>query len=155
MYYPTLWRGRAGVPNVSGALTGGRNEFDRIVDRWFGIWTGGSESAAVRLPVVDVRETSDEVLVQAELPGLTKDDVEVQVEHGVLTISGEKTQGVEQGKEGADYHLVERSYGRFQRSFTLPRSVDADKVAASFENGVLNVSLPKVAAAKPRQIEIK
>ena len=73
----------------------------------------------------------------------------------MLSISGEKKQEVEEGEKGSDYHLVERKYGRFERSFTLPRSVDSDKVKAKFENGVLNVELPKSAKAKPKEIEVE
>jgi HSP20 family protein len=102
---------------------------------------------------MDVRETGEEYQVIAELPGVTSDDVEVTVENGVLSISGEKKEEVEEGA-GTDRHLYERRYGRFQRNFSLPRSVDAENVKANFENGLLRVSLPKAAVAKPRKIKI-
>ena len=105
--------------------------------------------------MVDVRETGDALLVQAELPGLTVDDVDVRVENGVLTISGEKKQELEQDSEDSGYRLVERCYGRFERSFRLPRSVDAEKVKAEFANAVLTVTFPKAEEAKPRRIEVK
>ena len=102
-----------------------------------------------------LERSSDELTLQAELPGLAAEDVGVGVENGVLSISGEKKQEVEEEKDGSDYHLVERRYGRFERSFTLPRSVDAGKVKAEFANGVLTVTLPKAEAAKPRRIEVQ
>jgi HSP20 family protein len=93
--------------------------------------------------------------VTAELPGLKPDDVNVTVENGVLTISGEKKQEIQEGKEDGDYYLFERRYGRFERSFTLPRSVSADQIKARFESGILTVSLPKAEGAKPRKVQIE
>jgi HSP20 family protein len=103
---------------------------------------------------VDVRETDNEFLVSAEIPGLTRDDVEVTVENGVLSLTGEKQEEREEGGAESGYRIVERRYGRFQRSFSLPRGVDAEKVEAKFSDGVLKITLPKIAAAKPRQIKI-
>jgi HSP20 family protein len=133
MLYPTIWRTRA--PNLWDQMFNIRNESGRLRGR-----LGGTEVASAWYPVVDVRESEDELTLQAELPGLTAEDVSVGVENGVLSISGEKKQELEEGKDGSDYHLVERSYGRFERSFTLPRSVDAGKVKAEFANGVLTVN---------------
>lgn len=125
------------------------NDFDRLFN-----WAlGSAPSLSGWTPAMDVRETSEEYQVIAELPGLTSDDVEVTVENGVLSISGEKKEEVEEGA-GTDRHLYERRYGRFQRNFSLPRSVDAENVKANFENGLLRVSLPKAAVAKPRKIKI-
>ncbi len=148
MLYPTIWRGRA--PNVWDEMFNIRNEFDRLLGR-----RGDTEVTSAWCPVVDVREGKDELALQAELPGIRQDDVNVSVENGVLTISGQKKQEIEQGQEGSDYHLVERHYGRFERSFSLPRSVDAQKVKAEFADGVLTVTLPKAEAAKPRRIEVQ
>jgi HSP20 family protein len=131
-------------------MFGGRREFDRLLDRYT---ANGLLSAWA--PPVDVRETGDVIEVEVELPGLGSDDVDVRVENGVLTISGEKKSEVEEGKEGSSYHLIERRYGRFERSFTLPRTVDAEKVEASFSNGVLSIRLPKAETAKPRRITVK
>ncbi|NIN13418.1 MAG: Hsp20 family protein [Gemmatimonadales bacterium] len=147
MLYPTIWRRR--VPSILDEVLNMRNEFDRLLGR------ADTDVAGAWGPVVDVRETKDELVIQAELPGLAAEDVDVSVEGGVLTISGEKKQEVEEGKEGSNYHLVERRYGRFERSFSLPRSVDPEKVAAEFDNGVLMITLPKAEAAKPRRIEVK
>lgn len=149
MLYPTIWRGER-FPSIWRDLFNVRNEFDRLFDR---LGPEGTDFSGW-VPTVDVRETNDALLIEAELPGLTPDDVDVRVENGVLTISGEKRREVEKEKDDS-YRLVERCYGRFERSFTLPRGVDAEKVSAEFSNGVLTVSLPKAETAKPRKIEIK
>lgn len=106
------------------------------------------------MPAVNVEETAEELVLTAELPGLTHDDVELEVENNILTLRGEKSQVRQEGDEGRKYHLWERSYGSFQRSFTLPRTVSADKIVAEFEHGVLHVRMPKVAEAKSRRIDI-
>jgi HSP20 family protein len=147
MLYPTIWRKRA--PSLWDEMFNIRNDFDQLLGR------NDAEVTSAWCPVVDVRETEDELALQAELPGLTPEQVNVSVQNGVLTISGEKQQEREEGKDGSEFHLVERRYGRFERSFSLPRSVDAEKVKAEFANGVLIVSLPKAEAAKPRKIEVK
>jgi HSP20 family protein len=141
MLYPTIRRTRA--PNL----------WDQMFNIRNGLGSRGDTGAWY--PVVDVREAEGELVLQAELPGLRSEDVNVGVENGVLTISGEKKQQNDEGQEGSDYHLVERRYGRFERSFTLPRSVEAQKVQAEFANGVLTVTLPKAEAAKPRRIEVQ
>ena len=138
MLYPTLWRARR-TPAWNG-LT--RSNIDRLFDGF--LW-GDSESGSLVTwsPVTDVREDEDGLQLSMELPGLSQDDVKVSLENGVLSISGEKKREVEEGKEGSDYRVVERRYGRFERSFTLPRGIDSDKVSAKFENGVLEIALPK------------
>jgi HSP20 family protein len=144
MLYPTIRRTRA--PNLWDQMFNIRNGLGSLAD---------AEASGTWYPVVDVREAEGELVLQAELPGLRSEDVNVGVENGVLTISGEKKQHVEEGHEGSNYRLVERRYGRFERSFTLPRSVDAQKVQAEFANGLLTVTLPKAEAAKPRRIEVQ
>lgn len=106
------------------------------------------------VPVVDVVETDSEFQLLVELPGVEKADVKLSIEAGVLTISGQRTQEREQQKTRR-YHRVERSYGRFARSFTLPDSVDDEKLAAEFRNGILTIHLLKSEKAKPRSIEVK
>jgi HSP20 family protein len=104
-------------------------------------------------PVVDISEDDKEFTIKAELPGLKREDVKVTVEDGVLAISGErKTEKEEKNKK---FHRVERSYGSFLRSFTLPEGADATKVNAEFSDGVLNVRLAKTPKAQPKSIEIK
>lgn len=108
-------------------------------------------------PVVEIVENDKEYVLTAELPGLKKDNVEVQYQDGVLTIRGEKKEERREGNGDSRYLLWERSYGAFQRSFTLPSDVDANKIEASFSDGVLTVRMPKTAEAraKGRKIEIK
>jgi HSP20 family protein len=141
MMYPTLWRQR--TPSIW-------SEFDRL-------FTGMPDArlAYSWTPVVDVRETEDALVLSAELPGLDSKNVAVSVEDNVLTISGEKKQEFDETREDGQFHIVERHYGRFERSFRLPETVNADKIDARFTNGVLTISLPKVEAARPRKIEVK
>jgi len=104
-------------------------------------------------PPVDIEESEKEYLIKAELPGIPKENVTVEMLDGVLTIEGErKTEKEEKGKK---LHKVERSYGKFVRQFTLPSAVDATKIQAEFKEGMLFVHLPKTAAAKPKAIEVK
>jgi len=104
-------------------------------------------------PAVDISETGDEYQVSADLPGLTKDDVKISYEDGVVTIRGEKKQ--EKEDKGRNYHRVERCYGAFERSFRLPARVDVDKISAKFKDGVLDLRLPKTEEVKPKEIPIK
>ena len=104
-------------------------------------------------PQVDIIEDEKEYLIKADLPEMKKDDVKVTMENGVLCISGErKTEKEEKNKK---YHRIERSFGSFERAFTLPEDADANKIAADFKDGVLRVHLPKSPAAKPKPIEVK
>ncbi len=107
------------------------------------------------IPAVNVEETKDELILSAELPGMTHDNIAIDLENNVLTISGEKTEERTEGDEERRYHLWERRYGSFQRSFTLPRTVKAEDIRASFDNGILRVRMPKVAEAKGRKIEVQ
>ncbi|MEW6681340.1 MAG: Hsp20/alpha crystallin family protein [Nitrospirota bacterium] len=104
-------------------------------------------------PLVDVIEDEKEYLVKAELPEVKKDDVKISVQDDVLTVSGERTQ--EKEEKGKKFHRIERAYGSFSRSFTLPEDADASKISADFKNGVLTVHLPKSERAKPKSIEVK
>jgi HSP20 family protein len=104
------------------------------------------------VPPVDVVEEKDAILVSAELPGLRPEDVEIQYENGVLVLRGQRT--FQQESSDRTYHRVERAYGTFVRSFTLPRSADPDKITASFQNGLLEVRVPKREEAKPKMIPI-
>src|SRR5438270_3157629 len=104
-------------------------------------------------PLVDIVEDDNEYLIKAELPEVKKEDVKVTVQNDVLTITGERT--YEKEEKGRKYHRVERAYGSFARSFTLPEDAAGDKVAAEFKDGVLKVHLPKSEKAKPKSIEVK
>src|SRR5437764_4787286 len=103
-------------------------------------------------PLADITEDEKEYLIKAELPELKREDVKVTVENGVLTISGERKFEKEEKKR--KFHRVERGYGTFVRSFTLPDDADANKVKAEFKSGLLTVHLPKIEPAKPKEIEV-
>jgi HSP20 family protein len=103
-------------------------------------------------PALDVYEDKDNIIVKADLPGLTKDDIEISLQDNVLTLRGEKKRDSEVKEE--NYYRLERSYGTFNRSFELPTSVDASKIEATFKNGVLQITLPKTEEAKPKKIKI-
>jgi len=98
-------------------------------------------------PVVDVRETDKDIIVHAELPGLKKDDININIEDNVLTLSGERSHT--EKTENERYHRIERSYGKFQRSFALPENTDPSTIQANFENGVLELTVPKSAPKTP------
>ena len=117
--------------------------------------TGGKENLTVAdwIPTVDISETDGEYLIKAELPEVKKEDVKVTVEDGVLTLQGERRQ--EKEEKGKKFHRVERSYGSFVRSFTLPESVDESGVKAEYKDGVLNLHLPKSEKVKPKAIDVK
>lgn len=103
-------------------------------------------------PSVDIFESENEIVLEAELPGMKREDFEVSIENNVITLKGERR--FEKKEESDNYHRVERSYGSFTRSFSLPRTVSAEETTADFKNGVLRVSLPKKEEAKARKIEI-
>ena len=107
-----------------------------------GMWT----------PAVDIYENNEFVVVKAELPGVEKDRISVEVKEGILTLRGER--GFDRELKDESYHRIERAYGSFHRSFSLPVSVDQEKVTARFLDGVLEVKLPKKEQAKPKQIEV-
>ena len=120
-------------------------EFDRLVGRAF------SRNAWV--PALDVRETEDRFEVTLDLPGIDPEAVNVTYEDGMLTVTGKREFANEE--KGETWHRIERSFGTFARSIRLPQAADADKIDASFDKGVLSVSVPKVEQAKPRTIEVK
>lgn len=104
-------------------------------------------------PLVDIEESEKEYLLKAELPEVKKEDVRLSIQDDVLTISGERK--AEKEEKGKKYHRVERCYGSFMRSFTLPEDADGTKVTAEYKDGVLHVHLPKSEKAKPKAIEVK
>jgi HSP20 family protein len=104
-------------------------------------------------PLVDITEDEKEYVIKAELPELKKEDVKISVQHDVVSISGERKS--EKEEKGKKYHRVERQYGRFVRSFTLPEDSDGSKIAAEYKDGVLKVRLPKSEKAKPKSIEVQ
>ena len=130
---------------------------DEFADRdWNSLFFGaplGNRTAATFTPAVDVVEQENAFVVRAEIPGIAPNEIEVQVENDVLTLRGERKQDKQEERDG--YRRVERSYGSFSRSFVLPKGTHVDAIEARAENGVLSVSIPKVAAATPRKVEVK
>lgn len=128
------------------------SEMNRLARELDSVFGGISGSNDLWSPPVDVEETPDHLILTAELPGMRHEDIDVELEDGVLTIQGEKKE--EQKDETTQGLLYERRWGSFTRRFTLPRAVDANAITASFENGILTVRVPKAEEAKGRKIEI-
>ena len=131
------------------------NRFENDLDRVWRHWLSPSDffdTPSRIVPSMDLAETENELIVKAELPGLTEKEVDVVLEDDVLTIKGEKKQ--EKEEKGKHFHRVERSYGAFQRAFRLTSPVKSEEVSAKFENGVLEITLPKAEEARPKKIEI-
>ena len=131
-----------------------QDEVNRVFSSTFN--RGGSETGMMRgawSPSVDIFENKDQIVLEAELPGMKPEDVDISIENNVLTIHGERK--FEKKNDGDNFHRVERSYGSFTRSFTLPPTISSENVNAIFENGVLRLELAKREEAKPRRIEIK
>ena len=127
--------------------------FSRDVDRLFDAFFGADREQGRRwVPPVDLVEAEDHFVLRADLPGLADDDVNVEVQDGTLTISGERHAEHESQERG--WYRIERSFGSFNRSLTLPDGVDSDAISARFENGVLEVRIPKPEERKPRRVEI-
>lgn len=121
-----------------------------------GLNEGGSRlSGMLRAPAADVMENENEIRVSIEAPGMRAEDISIDLENNVLTISGEKREKREESDERSTWHLSERRYGRFSRSFVLPRDVEQDRIEASFDNGVLHVVVPKSERARRRRIEVR
>jgi len=136
--------------SLAGPVFGLRREIDRLFEDTFGRDTPRTGWA----PAVDIRENAKEIVLEVELPGIKPRDVEVTAENGVLTIRGEKrSTSSENGEER--YHVIERSYGAFSRSFQLPQGVDEGRIEAEFTDGLLQVHVPKAALPQPRRIEIR
>jgi len=104
-------------------------------------------------PAVDIYETENELVLKADLPDVDLKDIDVRVENQTLTISGERKFDTQESGKG--YHRIERNYGSFVRSFSVPNTFDTENIAAEFKNGVLSVTLPKKEAAKPRQVKVE
>ena len=127
--------------------------FNEMAER--GLWRT-SEERPLRgswVPAINILERQDSMVITADLPGLKAEDVEVTVDEGTLSIRGERK--LEEVSEGESYHRVERLYGVFERTFTLPNSVDVEKIEARFSNGEMTLTLPKREESKPRSVKIK
>ncbi|HVL31682.1 MAG TPA: Hsp20/alpha crystallin family protein [Solirubrobacteraceae bacterium] len=131
-----------------------QGEMNRLFSSFFDTPTAGNGGGAARrwLPAMDLVETDEHFVLRADLPGVPESDVSIEVEGNVLTISGERKTEHEDKHEG--YYRIERATGAFRRMLTLPEGVDADAVTATFDNGVLEVRIPKPAEAKPRRVQI-
>jgi HSP20 family protein len=128
-----------------------QGDMNRLFDRFF---EGRAPNGVSRrwIPAMDLVETEDHLVLRGDLPGMTEDDVDIEIKDNVLTVSGERK--AEHDERGEGYHRVERSFGRFSRSLSLPQGIEPDRVEAKFENGVLEVQIPKPAEAKPTRVQI-
>lgn len=131
-------------------LEGWQTDVDRLFDGFFG--ASASEQQRRWSPAIDLAETEDSFVLRADLPGLAEEDIEIELTDNVLRISGERKSESEEQIEG--YYRFERAFGAFSRSLRLPKGVDPETVAASFDRGVLEVVIPKPEERKPRRIEI-
>jgi HSP20 family protein len=131
-------------------VSGLRRDIDRLFEEAF----GASNNGSTWMPLADVRETKTDLNIEFELPGLRPEDVEITTDNGVLTVSGEKRGERKEGDENSRWHLIERTYGRFTRSFQLPKGVNDSEISAEYDHGVLRVRIPKSALPQPRKIEI-
>ena len=130
-----------------------QSEMNRLFNTVFDQAPGTSGNVMRRwMPAMDLVESPDHFVLRADLPGMSEDDVSIEFEDGTLTVAGERKSEHEEREEG--FHRVERSFGAFSRSLTLPQGVDADAVTASFDRGVLEIRIPKPEQRKPRRIEI-
>lgn len=149
MTYPTRYERTNGrFPSLFDDLF--RDEF---FNRFFGMRPTRAGEAEVFAPPVDIKETDKAFVITVDLPGVDRNDIRVNVDRGVLSIQAERK--TEETREGENWHLTERRFGVYQRSFRLPETVDADKVEARHRNGVLELTLPKSERAMAKQIEIK
>lgn len=143
----TLTR-RSNFPGFEAFPVAGLSLFEDTLSRFF----DAPATARPWTPAVDIVENEDELVLTADVPGVKMEDIEIKIEAGTLSLGG-KREFEKETKQGG-YHRMERSYGSFQRAFALPDTVDAEKVAASFDNGVLRVTLPKKDIAKPHTIKV-
>ena len=134
------------------AMEEAERRFDEMFGRWPSVWRRLPLEERGWAPALDVFEKEDKFVVKAEIPGMKMEDIDVSVVGDTLTIKGEKTSESEVKED--DYYCCERSYGKFHRSIALPSSVDATKIDADYEDGILEVSLPKAPEVKPKKITI-
>ena len=128
--------------------------FDRVFDNFWNDadFVSDTQTSRTWVPAIDIYEGTEAFLATADLPGLKKEDIEISIEDNVLTVSGERK--FEESKDNGTFRRVERAYGSFRRSFTLPRGVDPAKVEAKFEDGVLTLNIPKSEMSKSRKIAV-
>jgi HSP20 family protein len=135
-------------------LMGIQGEMNRFFDDFFGVPRKAEDQERLRwTPRVNIEEVKDHFEITAELPGLKREDVKIEIKDRVLTLTGEKK--VENEKKDRNVYLFERTYGSFCRTFTLPDNVDEEKIGAEFKDGLLRIDIPKTEEAKPKEIEVK
>ena len=149
------WTPARDLPTFPSDVINMQREINRMFDSFFrgGLSEDDALVASDWSPAVDIAEHDNEYTVKLELPGVSKEDVKITMQNNVLTVRGEKRK--EKETKGSSYHRVERSYGTFQRNFTLPSTVKADKIDASYAEGILTIVLPKAEEARAKQIEVK
>jgi len=130
-----------------------QREVDSIFDQFFGRDSGDDGTSAVWAPRTDLSETDEAFSIQMDVPGLTKDDISINLQNNTLTISGERSS--ERTEEGEEFVRVERAFGTFHRTFTLPDAVDRENIEAAYDNGVLTINVPKTEESTRRQIDIQ
>jgi len=142
---PEIWKNRSSLTGPS---------LDDFIEKFFYGWPSFErDTESAWSPRVDIHETDTDILIDVELPGIDKKDITVEVKDNTLSVSGERT--YEKNDEKCNCRRVERHYGKFERSFGLPETVERDKVEADYDNGVLHLTLPKVAKALPKEVAIK
>lgn len=142
---PTLWKNRGSLAAPA---------WDDLMENFFYGWPNiDRKEQAAWCPRTDVHETDKEIVLDLEIPGIDKKDIKVEVKDNTLSISGERKE--EKTEEGADYYSRERHFGKFERSFGLPDTVDGDKIAAQYKNGILTLTLQKSEKALPREIAVE
>ena len=138
--------------SLTAPIFGLRREIDRLFEDAF---SGRGNDRTTWAPLVNVRESKDELAFDFELPGIKPEQVEITAENGVLTVKGERREERKEGDEDSRYHVIERMYGAFSRSFQLPQGVDEGQIKADFEDGVLRIHVPKAALPQPRRIQVQ
>ncbi len=149
------WTPARDLPTFPSDVMSMQREINRMFDSFFRGGLAGDDTfvASDWTPAVDIAEHENEYSVKLELPGVSKDDVKITMQKNILSVRGEKKK--EKETKGSNFHRVERSYGAFQRNFTLPSTVKAERIDASYVDGILTIVLPKAEDAKPKQIDVK
>jgi len=143
MHVTARWNPQHNLDTIHGQLSRFLEPFTRMADEDLvsGSW----------VPPIDVAETQEKIIVRAEVPGMKQEEIQIEFENGLLSIRGERKLIKE---EGVTFHRVERTFGNFSRSFTLPRTIDPERISATYRDGVLEIEVPKKEEAKPKQIRI-
>ncbi|MCM8795229.1 MAG: Hsp20/alpha crystallin family protein [Candidatus Omnitrophica bacterium] len=145
------WRGREWDPFRE--LLDLEKEFHRFLDTSFDTLPERISKEGIWSPSLDISEDKDNIVIKADLPGVKQQDIDISINDNILTLKGERRRDEE--TKGKNYHRIERFYGSFVRSLSLPRYVDTDKINASYKDGVLEIVIPKTEEAKPKQIKVE